>query len=362
METKEKKTRIVVWVVILAGLAALSLIGYAGSLEPSAPPGPTMKTLDQVEPRIPIAQDTTPGKPDSTFAIVKPGSYYLTGNIQGESGKNGITVEANNVSIDLTGFTLQGVAGSLDGITVPSHIDNLAVRNGTIAGWGGDGVDATRADNSQFEKLHLFNNGNGGAGLGEGLMAGLNAVVSGCTAKSNTGRGIDAHNHSTIIGCAAYDNGGKGILAFGNPTVVDCTAAYNYGGITAEGGVIANCSASHNTYHGFSFCNLGPGTIVNCTARGNGDLGILLTSGSTARGCTSIANTNHGILAPSDCLIVGNLCQANGAGATDAAGIYVSGCDNRIEGNNVTDNDRGIDVDDSNNIIIKNTASGNTGR
>ncbi|MHC4618134.1 MAG: hypothetical protein ACYTEQ_10320, partial [Planctomycetota bacterium] len=37
-------------------------------------------------------------------------------------------------------------------------------------------------------------------------------------------------------------------------------------------------------------------------------------------------------------------------------------CDNRIEGNNVTDNDRGIDVDDSNNIIIKNTASGNTGR
>ncbi|MHC4621561.1 MAG: right-handed parallel beta-helix repeat-containing protein, partial [Planctomycetota bacterium] len=360
MNKKQKRKKVVASIVALAGLAAFSMIAFAGSLEPSAPPGPTMKTLDQVEPRIPIAQDTTPGKPDSTFAIVKPGSYYLTGNIQGESGKNGITVEANNVSIDLTGYTLQGVAGSLDGITVPSYIDNLAVRNGTIAGWGSEGVDATNADNSQFEKLRLFNNG--GAGWGEGLMAGQNAVVTGCTAKSNTARGINAYKHSTVIGCAAYDNGSNGILAFGNPTVVDCTAAYNYYGITTEGGVVANCSASHNTDSGISFCNKGPGTIVNCTARGNGDVGIWLTSGSTARGCTSIANTNHGILAPSDCLIVGNLCQANGAGDADAAGIYIKGCDNRIEGNNVTDNDRGIDVDDSNNIIIKNTASGNTGR
>ena len=39
--------------------------------------------------------------------------------------------------------------------------------------------------------------------------------------------------------------------------------------------------------------------------------------------------------------------------------IHVTGNDNRIEGNNVANNDRGIDVDLGGNIIIKNTASGN---
>ena len=44
----------------------------------------------------------------------------------------------------------------------------------------------------------------------------------------------------------------------------------------------------------------------------------------------------------------------------DGAGLHVTSSDNRIEGNQVTDNDRGIDVDASLNLIIKNSASGNT--
>jgi len=38
----------------------------------------------------------------------------------------------------------------------------------------------------------------------------------------------------------------------------------------------------------------------------------------------------------------------------------VTGGGNRIEGNNCTDNDRGIDVDVSTNLIVRNTCSGNT--
>ena len=38
----------------------------------------------------------------------------------------------------------------------------------------------------------------------------------------------------------------------------------------------------------------------------------------------------------------------------------MSSAGNRIEGNNVIDSDRGIDVDVTGNIIIKNTARGNT--
>ena len=64
-------------------------------------------------------------------------------------------------------------------------------------------------------------------------------------------------------------------------------------------------------------------------------------------------------MASSDCRIIGNTCSGNGLGG-NAAGIHITDSDNRIEGNNVTVNDRGIDVDDFGNIIIKNTARGNT--
>ena len=54
-----------------------------------------MKTLDQVEARIPIDATNTPGDATSSFKIIAPGSYYLTGNVTGESGKNGLSVAAS---------------------------------------------------------------------------------------------------------------------------------------------------------------------------------------------------------------------------------------------------------------------------
>jgi len=48
METKKAKTTVVVGLLALAGLVVFSLTAGGGNLEPSAPPGPTMKTLDEV--------------------------------------------------------------------------------------------------------------------------------------------------------------------------------------------------------------------------------------------------------------------------------------------------------------------------
>ena len=50
METK--KTKVIVSVLALAALVVFSLSGYAGKLEPSAPPAPTMKTLDEISAQI----------------------------------------------------------------------------------------------------------------------------------------------------------------------------------------------------------------------------------------------------------------------------------------------------------------------
>ena len=55
-----------------------------------------------------------------------------------------------------------------------------------------------------------------------------------------------------------------------------------------------------------------------------------------------------------------NSCTFNGlSSVADGAGIHATGNRNRIEGNNVIDNDCGIDVDIAPNLIISNSASRN---
>ena len=73
-----------------------------GSLTPPGAPAPTMKTLNQIEPRTPISS--------LPFTISSSGSYYVTGNL-GITGQNGITINQDNVTLDLGGFTLSRGSG-----------------------------------------------------------------------------------------------------------------------------------------------------------------------------------------------------------------------------------------------------------
>ena len=90
--------------LLLPGLLALAALALAqGSLTPPGAPAPTMKTLDQVEPRIPL-QVGSPGvfgNGVGGFSITAPGSYYLTKDLTVVT-HNGIWIDADNVTIDLS--------------------------------------------------------------------------------------------------------------------------------------------------------------------------------------------------------------------------------------------------------------------
>ncbi|MHC5077049.1 MAG: hypothetical protein ACYTFM_11560, partial [Planctomycetota bacterium] len=128
---KIKETSTVITIIAL--ILFLPCTVMAGSLEPSAPPASTMKTLDEVEPRTPISS--------IPYSITQPGSYYLTGDLSTSSTtSHGIGISASNVTVDFMGYSLTGPgksSGSIyDGIYSGLPISNVEIRNGTLREFG----------------------------------------------------------------------------------------------------------------------------------------------------------------------------------------------------------------------------------
>jgi parallel beta helix pectate lyase-like protein len=324
----------------------------AGSLDPPGTPGPTMRTLTEVEPRTPISA--------LPFTITQPGSYYLTGNL---SGSVGITINADDVTLDLGGFALTGVGAAGSGVSVqsPGNRKNLAVVNGTIRGWGERGVSALNVTNSRLHGLRAYGNGSTGIYFGQG-------AIEDCVAQSNGGGGIVSY--SVVHNSVALQNTGTGISGF----VIDgCVARQNTGaGIAAIDAsvTITACTSRENGGDGFTVF---AGTITNCSAFNNGnDLdggnGINAFGACTIRGCTVAGNHGDGIQVSEQALVIDNTCAYNGTGSgIVGSGIHATGSRNRIESNHVTNgpgnDDFGITADSSlgGNLILRNSVGGSGG-
>ncbi len=296
-------------VVLLLGAVG----AYAGPLNPpSGPIASTQKPLAEVEPRIAINATNTPGDADSLLRIAVPGSYYLTGNVTGVAAKRGIEIASSGVTIDLNGFDLAGVPGSLDGITTTvASLVNIEVHSGSIRNWGGHGIDSGLAEGAVFRELRCSDN------AGSGIRAGAGAALIRCTVGNNGALGIFTSFSCRIVDCVAIDNTDDGISAGSGSTVSGCSAYSNQGdGLFVSTGC----------------------TIANNTSRGNDLNGIRVSTAS---------------------FVTGNTCSNNGQSAKTGAGIYVGASDNRIDANHCFGQDRGIHVVAGGNVIIRNTCTTN---
>lgn len=274
---------------VLAISAGLTLSTFAGDLGPSSPPASTMKTLDEVEPRIPIPGSDTPA---AIFPINESGSYYLTGD-RNTSG-TGIQVVTDNVTIDLMGYSLIGPgSGATYGILIWGR-KNVEVRNGTIRNFGMNAIFEAFASGRGHRIVNVRVVGNGLSGSYSGIyLTGLYNLVKDCSAETNTGHGIRVGGGNTVTGNTCYRNGVDGINAHSSTVTGNTCSDNGSDGInTSSGSTVTGNTCYGNDGDGIS---TGSGnTVSGNTANWNRQWGIKLAGNSLVDQNTVINNNQSG--------------------------------------------------------------------
>lgn len=358
-------------ILAIAATLAASSLSLAGPVTPPADAvGPTMKTLTQIEPRTPVAPGFVATDTSSVFMITEPGSYYLTGPVNAPAGRPAITIWANNVTLDLNGYTVTCEGTTTDAIY--SGFTNVTIRNGTVIG-GRYGVYLTNT-NVRLEEVRVV-----GCAL-DGIRTGASSIIRDCIVESSGGTGIQTAGHGRITGCSVRATGATGINAGAHSLVTECTVAATAGdGIVVNsygraemcvvreagddgfslfaGSAVSRCTAHQCNDNGFEAA--ARVAIESCTAVNNSHAGFHFSAaGGVIRGCVASSN-GYGIYSEtgSGWLLTDNECTSN-----TWHGLWMSGATScRIEGNQFNSNSGSGAVLSPNgkHLFVRNSARGN---
>ena len=253
-------TFLLVMLVVMAA-SIIAILASRSTAGPLDPPGPPSSTLPQVEPRIPISQPASgAGFP---IMISEAGSYFLTGNITAPSGKDGIVIAAQRVTLDLNGFTIAGHSPN-SGITDDNLVvrTDIAIRNGVLTGWT-DGVHGPFMVRSTFEDLRVT--GDASDLNTTGLTIGSGNTVRRVTATENKLAGVKITQQGSYYGGTVTDSNlsgnGSGLALFAN----NITARHN----VMDGNVVGAVIYSNLNW------------LEDNDITGNVDYGVLFQTGSS---------------------------------------------------------------------------------
>ena len=215
----------------------------------------------------------TPGFP---VTISQPGSYRLTENITvPDTSTTGFDITADNVTLDLNGFSIIGpnvctpnptrcsAAGGGVGVHAGSFSPGIVasqgvkVMNGNVRGMGFHGV-RLMGEATVVERVHTHSNG------GPGIVVGAGSVID-SVANLNGGSGIIGF---LVRGSIAQENATVGIFIRSGGLASENTSLLNGGdGVNVTKGTVTGNTITSNK--GFGISATCPGTIVGNTAVDN---------------------------------------------------------------------------------------------
>jgi hypothetical protein len=145
------------------------------------------------------------------------GSYLLTSNLLVPELLNGISIDADDVTLDLNGFSLiyQGTASNFtDGILILSH-ENVEIRGGTVRGFRRHGIFAISSAGVRVIDTRVV--GNSSRGMNLEAIGGGGHMVRGCFAQDNGGIGIRILGDGGLaLENVMRNNGAEGLLISSN--------------------------------------------------------------------------------------------------------------------------------------------------
>lgn len=235
------------------------------------------------------------------LTISEPGSYMLMENIIVPNANTmAIEVTADNVTIDLNGFSIIGpvvctASGSPATVAcVPSGIDTspciytlrdaLTVKNGTITGCGGSGVftwgsaiiENIYAKGNRGDGINVAHGGGTAKAIVRNTVASSNyfggiyvgcGLITGNTSSHNGLDGIVLQTHGLVSGNVATGNHNQGFNLSAAIAQVSDNVAYSNGGagIYVNTGIVKGNVSSNNTGYGFDLTD-GVGYINNSSS------------------------------------------------------------------------------------------------